>query len=998
MSAAKRATPGSARDAESVSAELRARTAILAALLGGGAHALLLFAIFPGLRLWWLAPFAIAPLALVARVLARSTAMARLLGLAALWIVSLLPWVYFDRWVYDVSDAGFPAICALMASWTTLFVGLAARIRRRIRGGALGSGSVALATAIVFTGVEAFRAHVALDGYPWYQLAHPLIDAPWLSQSAEIWGVAPLSFLCALTGALVAEFVPLRRAPAAPRRPSTAAAIVLGAWILLLVGGWWRMGHLETRPGPLVIAIQTNLLSSNKTRATPEEQKEHFIQFGQQTLQALDEARAKGLSPGLVVWPETMLPGYGLEPDTLSLQRATKTYPGDMYSGALEEIVRRYKVPMLVGSDAYEGLRDDGEKWLWHRRFNSSYLLWGEPPYRRYDKLHLTPFGETMPHIHRWKALEDALMDFAARGLRMNLDAGTEAVVFTLPGGDRFVTPICFEDTLSPLCRTLVDGPEGKRADFIINLSNDGWFGTADDVRAAHELAARWRAIELRIGLLRAVNTGTSSFIDPWGRVVARAAPRTSTWLTIPTITSPVRTIFARTGDVASTLAMASTALLVIGTFLRRRNRAGGVAAFAPLGGGAVMSVMSVMSIMTTLIMVLPGCSAPPPKRSDPPSESSASVSPINAGSQAQVSPGAAGKELGLDTPTAQQSWSTREQSTSPGQEGASTSDRLARPAQPGVPVVSSGDLYQSSVELLQFASRPRYPVLAANAIEELTVDPAALRKVVGPALVSPNRGLRFVATMAIGKARLTDMANLVQPLLMDQSESVRAAAIFALVRLDQPVDQSPLARMVRSDDPEVRGNAIMILGELGNPSAIPLLRSTIGLGMTRTDPARRKITELQLAEALAKLGEDSELEPIRAALFSPSQQAEIIALACQIVARVHDGGAISTLQAIAYSGGAVARPPEIRLLAFIAIAELGGGDPSICLEFAQTFLGSKNPQLRALAVRALAGCGGTSELAAIEARLYDSDPMVQLAAAGSVVRLRSKGQFPTSR
>jgi len=928
-------------------------------------YGIMTLAMFPPWRAWWLAPLAVAPLMFTARALAapsvRDRTWLRVFALAVTFVCALGFWLWLERWVDDVSDAGWPALGALMATWPTLFVLIVARLLRRGIVGGRHASLVALVAALVWTGIEAFRAHIFFDGYPWYLLAHPLIDAPWLAQSAEIWSVAPLSFLCAWSGAAVAEFLWRRLEKRAPAPEWRAPACIAAIWALLGAGGAIRMAMLPVTPGPIVAVVQTNVPSSNKVAWTKQQQLVDFTSARDDTVRAIRDARGRGVEPVVVIWPETMLPGFGLEPDSISLQKSLGAFPGDLFSSAVAELVEMSGVPMLLGSNAFEGLRDDGERWRWHRRFNSVYLVQGDPPFQRYDKLHLTPFGERMPYFRVSERLQNAVLNIGARGFSFDLDEGTERVVFTLRDGTRAVTPICFEDTLSGLCRDLVDGTEGKRADLIINLSNDGWFGDSVDGRATHELAARWRAIELRVGLVRAANTGLSSIVDPTGRVLERLRAREAGWLVAPTVLSPVRTVFARVGDVGSWLAMIATALVVARSFLRRPVRATAAVALLALVG-----------------VVIPSCESTPP-----PTRTSAAAPP---------------SPLARESSNTQQSWSTRELSVGSDQARVSTDGGPARPVEPAIPVVSSGSLRQTAVDVLHTAARSRSPILKANAIEELTIDPDALRPVIRPALVDPNRGVRFVAAMAIGKARLTDMATLVQPLLMDQSASVRAAAIYSLAKLGQPVDLSPLAEMIRSDDPEVRGNAVMILGDLGNPSAIPMLRSTIGLGMSRVDPARRRITDLQLAEALAKLGEDSELEPIRAALFAPSEQAELIALACQIVARMKDGGSIATLKAVAYAGGTATRPPEIRLLAFVSLADLGAADPTICEDFSQRYLTDRNPQLRGLAVRAMAGCGGASALPQVESRLYDSNPLVQIAAASAILQLAASGQLLTSR
>ena len=87
--------------------------------------------------------------------------------------------------------------------------------------------------------------------------------------------------------------------------------------------------------------------------------------------------------------------------------------------------------------------------------------------------------------------------------------------------------------------------------------------------------------------------------------------------------------------------------------------------------------------------------------------------------------------------------------------------------------------------------------------------------------------GVRVVAAMCIGRARISNLSHLVEPLVRDSSPSVRAAAIYALRRCGRPADPTLIAGMLRSDDPEIRSNAFAVLGELGDRCGVdgPALR-----------------------------------------------------------------------------------------------------------------------------------------------------------------------------
>lgn len=121
---------------------------------------------------------------------------------------------------------------------------------------------------------------------------------------------------------------------------------------------------------------------------------------------------------------------------------------------------------------------------------------------------------------------------------------------------------------------------------------------------------------------------------------------------------------------------------------------------------------------------------------------------------------------------------------------------------------------------------------------------------------------------MSVAKVRMPGAGPLLEPLLLDPDDSVRAGAILALFRSGAQVNPSPLAAMILSPSAQLRGNAAMVLGELENKSALPLLKESTSQPMPRANPAAIRLVNLQVAEAMVQLGDTLELEPIHAALF----------------------------------------------------------------------------------------------------------------------------------
>ena len=140
---------------------------------------------------------------------------------------------------------------------------------------------------------------------------------------------------------------------------------------------------------------------------------------------------------------------------------------------------------------------------------------------------------------------------------------------------------------------------------------------------------------------------------------------------------------------------------------------------------------------------------------------------------------------------------------------------------------------------------------------------------------------VRFAALVTIGRVEARSLVPSVKRVLKedDLDPHVRAAALFALHRCGKNVDLSHLARMLRSDDAGMRGNAAMLLGMMRNRSAVPMLKE---LGRARL-PATMShvhgvIVRIQIAEARARLGDESAMSMIRSGLFSSYDEVRVLA------------------------------------------------------------------------------------------------------------------------
>jgi apolipoprotein N-acyltransferase len=426
-----------------------------------------------------------------------------------------------------------------------------------------------LTVPVVWAGLEYVRAWF-LGGFPWYFLAHTQHDALPLIQVADVTGQWGITFVLAAVNALLLEglfkIAALRRllGLSEDRRPVSATSLgVQAACVVVLVGvvvgyGLWQLGRGGFEPGPRVALVQGNIPQSVRNDSSGGDGVSGDMMLDHYDLITFVAARQQN-KPDLVVWPETCYPeewkdlaeGVSLE-ETPEWWRAWNTG----WKQTVAESPRYWPTNVLLGVN-FSLLGPDGKE----RRRNSvllirdltvpakaSYLLgqhataqttlsgvpigplaqvvsaeamarWWEfakgQPDGRYDKMHLVPFGEYVP-LREWLPFMDR---FAPYDFDYSVQPGERQTRFRL-GKYSFGAVICYEDTDPFLARQLAL-PDGDMppVDFIVNATNDGWFdGLAE--HEEHLALARFRAVESRRPLVRAVNMGISAVIDGNGSVL----------------------------------------------------------------------------------------------------------------------------------------------------------------------------------------------------------------------------------------------------------------------------------------------------------------------------------------------------------------------------------------------------------------------------------------------------------------------------------------------
>jgi len=446
-------------------------------------------------------------------------------------------WIFFAANVGWLTDVTLPGTIGL-TMYCGFYWGLAAVIVRGtgwLQNKRIGWAMVGIPA--IWAGLEWFRGGF-LSGFPWLFAGHTQSPLLAVCQIADLAGVYGISFVLAMVGTLAALAILNRKSLVKMRVP---AGITLAVVVLVLAYGWLRMKQTAgcVTAGPMVAAIQANYPQSNSGAkgASAEERLDLHLRLSRQAL---------ATGPGqvnLIVWSETMLISLNHQ----ALDKENKI--GQKSVEDVSDFSRANNVPVLTGADyadAFPIVTIEGKEY-WgvpKIRHNSAYLFdslgrLDDSALGRYDKNHLVPFGEYIPFRESAPFLYRLLLKLGPNEYAdYQLEPGDmdHLTVFKIdgPAGKplRVVTPICFEDSDAGLCAAMLC-PEaasaGKRADLMVNLTNDGWFKR--DENAKHLQTAIFRAIENRTPLVRCVNTGISAFINSNGEVEATLPARTEGYL-----------------------------------------------------------------------------------------------------------------------------------------------------------------------------------------------------------------------------------------------------------------------------------------------------------------------------------------------------------------------------------------------------------------------------------------------------------------------------------
>lgn len=425
-------------------------------------------------------------------------------------------------WMLPFAVIGLPAILAV---YTAIGVALARLLWTR---GAV--RILALGSALTVT--EWLRGHL-FTGFPWNTFGYAITTPLELAQSASLTGVWGLTFIAIVVFASPATLNDDRAETRRPWLPLVAALAVLGA-----MGGWGAL-RLQRTPVKLVANVHLRIMQPNLSQdarfnyAARRQVMDRYIELSNRP----SGPQSSGVHDAThLIWPESPFPFLlTREPDAMA---------------AIAKLLSPNVILITGGMRLVEPVDPKNP-----HAYNSMYVIDHDGSILSlYDKVHLVPFGEYLPF--EWLLERLGIEELTKQ--RGGFIAGDRRRLLTIPGTPQALPLICYE--------IIFPGdvaPPGDRAGWMVNITNDGWFGISTGPYQ-HFQQARVRAIEEGLPLARAANTGISAVVDPVGRIIKALPLGVEGILDSPLPQKIDATIYSRVGDAPVVIIVAIGLLAVV--------------------------------------------------------------------------------------------------------------------------------------------------------------------------------------------------------------------------------------------------------------------------------------------------------------------------------------------------------------------------------------------------------------------------------------------------
>ncbi len=425
-----------------------------------------------------------------------------------------------------------------LAAGLGLFPGLAAALTRRFSRPGLGR----LIAFTLFWGLSEWLRGSILTGFPWLLSGHVWAASPVSLQAAAYLGASGLGLLAVLAAAAPALILTGPREQRKSAILTAAAALALVVVVLTLsflrLQGAGVREHADVR----LRLVQAGIPQADKWR--PELRDRHLALYLRLSLAPVFSGRAPEFSH--LIWPETATPFF-LASDPVRRRAIAQALPPD--SVLITGTPRRGELPgkELILQNSIVALTADGAVTV------------------VYDKVHLVPFGEYLP----WRGFLTRLgLDKLAHGA-VDFSPGPGPRAVALPDLPPFRPLICYE-IIFP--REISASGAGLDAEWLLNVTNDAWFGNSFGP-SQHLDIARIRAAELGLPVVRAANTGISAIIDPFGRIIHQLPLNRAGIIDSRLPMALPKTLYARFGDGIFALFCMIIGCLLILIYIYSSNR-----------------------------------------------------------------------------------------------------------------------------------------------------------------------------------------------------------------------------------------------------------------------------------------------------------------------------------------------------------------------------------------------------------------------------------------
>ncbi len=508
----------------------------LKAILSG----LLLAFAFPKFNLEFLAWFALVPLLFA--IYTGSARRALKLG----FVTGLVFYFITLSWVINtlVNYGNIPMvvswlILSLLVAYLSLYLGLFAYLINRFSKGH--PVNIFLLAPVTWTALEYLRSTHSIYGFSWQGLGYSQFQSLPVIQMASITGVYGITALIVLVNAGL--FVLIH--PAFGKYPAwqnfrKRIAVSTLLFLLACVGyGKWTLSQVPVYgiPPVQVALIQGNI--PQELKWNPAYRNEVLDRYRNLSF------KAAVFKPDLMVWPEAVTPFF-----------FGRDASGTEY---VIDTVRQTQTPLVLGSPALKENKPALNKST-PQLYNSAYFLSPQgAKLGRYDKIHLVPFGEFVPFRSILFFIDKMVANIG------DFERGDEAKLFQL-GDHGFAVSICFEIIFPDLVRQ----PVKQGASYLVNITNDAWFGRSA-ASYQHMSMVAMRAVENRVPIVRAANTGISGSVDAYGRIIEATEIFKEDWIIArihPQTAEPG--FYSSYGDIFSQVCLV---LLPVFAFIGSRSR-----------------------------------------------------------------------------------------------------------------------------------------------------------------------------------------------------------------------------------------------------------------------------------------------------------------------------------------------------------------------------------------------------------------------------------------